>query len=115
MMTIGETFMRRRTSVRLLRKCSAATLVELLFVVAIIAILASIAIPSFTSAIKKAQMSGTASTKRELVRTPHLDLSTNIPVVPAEEFSVNVYTDEGRPHRGERSKPVRVSGFQDAF
>src|SRR5437763_16981280 len=45
---------------------SAFTLIELLVVIAIIAILAALAVPALTSALKKAQMSGTMNNARQL-------------------------------------------------
>ena len=42
------------------------TLIELLVVIAIIAILAALAVPALTSALKKAQMSGTMNNARQL-------------------------------------------------
>jgi prepilin-type N-terminal cleavage/methylation domain-containing protein len=48
------------------RTSSAFTLIELLVVIAIIAILAALAVPALTSALKKAQMSGTMNNARQL-------------------------------------------------
>jgi prepilin-type N-terminal cleavage/methylation domain-containing protein len=49
------------------RECvSAFTLIELLVVIAIIAILAALAVPALTSALAKAQMSGTMNNARQL-------------------------------------------------
>ena len=45
---------------------SGFTLIELLVVIAIIAILAALAVPALTSALKKAQMSGTMNNLRQL-------------------------------------------------
>ncbi|HEU0210123.1 MAG TPA: prepilin-type N-terminal cleavage/methylation domain-containing protein, partial [Candidatus Udaeobacter sp.] len=45
---------------------SGFTLIELLVVIAIIAILAALAVPALTSALKKAQMSGTMNNARQL-------------------------------------------------
>jgi prepilin-type N-terminal cleavage/methylation domain-containing protein len=45
---------------------SAFTLIELLVVIAIIAILAALAVPALTSALKKAQLSGTMNNGRQL-------------------------------------------------
>src|SRR5436190_167689 len=45
---------------------SAFTLIELLVVIAIIAILAALAVPALTSALAKAQMSGTMNNGRQL-------------------------------------------------
>ena len=45
---------------------SAFTLIELLVVIAIIAILAALAVPALTSALEKAQMTGTMNNARQL-------------------------------------------------
>src|SRR5437867_6353563 len=45
---------------------SAFTLIELLVVIAIIAILAALAVPALTSALTKAQMTGTMNNMRQL-------------------------------------------------
>src|SRR3989440_12005211 len=45
---------------------SAFTLIELLVVIAIIAILAALAVPALTSALTKAQMTGTMNNCRQL-------------------------------------------------
>jgi prepilin-type N-terminal cleavage/methylation domain-containing protein len=47
-------------------RISAFTLIELLVVIAIIAILAALAVPALTSALAKAQMSGTMNNARQL-------------------------------------------------
>jgi prepilin-type N-terminal cleavage/methylation domain-containing protein len=47
-------------------KSPAFTLIELLVVIAIIAILAALAVPALTSALKKAQMTGTMNNGRQL-------------------------------------------------
>jgi prepilin-type N-terminal cleavage/methylation domain-containing protein len=47
-------------------RISAFTLIELLVVIAIIAILAALAVPALTSALAKAQMSGTMNNGRQL-------------------------------------------------
>jgi prepilin-type N-terminal cleavage/methylation domain-containing protein len=47
-------------------RISAFTLIELLVVIAIIAILAALAVPALTSALAKAQMSGTSNNARQL-------------------------------------------------
>jgi prepilin-type N-terminal cleavage/methylation domain-containing protein len=47
-------------------RVSAFTLIELLVVIAIIAILAALAVPALTSALAKAQMSGTMNNGRQL-------------------------------------------------
>ena len=49
-----------------LTKPSAFTLIELLVVIAIIAILAALAVPALTSALAKAQMTGTMNNARQL-------------------------------------------------
>jgi prepilin-type N-terminal cleavage/methylation domain-containing protein len=52
--------------IRINRSSSAFTLIELLVVMAIIAILAALAVPALTSALKKAQMTGTMNNGRQL-------------------------------------------------
>src|SRR5882757_8744561 len=47
-------------------RISAFTLIELLVVIAIIAILAALAVPALTSALAKAQMTGTMNNARQL-------------------------------------------------
>src|SRR6266436_1776503 len=47
-------------------RISAFTLIELLVVIAIIAILAALAVPALTSALSKAQLSGTMNNARQL-------------------------------------------------
>src|SRR2546421_3795178 len=47
-------------------RVSAFTLIELLVVIAIIAILAALAVPALTSALKKAQMTGTMNNAHQL-------------------------------------------------
>ena len=47
-------------------RISAFTLIELLVVIAIIAILAALAVPALTSALAKAQMTGTMNNERQL-------------------------------------------------
>ena len=49
-----------------LKKLSAFTLIELLVVIAIIAILAALAVPALTSALSKAQQTGTMNNARQL-------------------------------------------------
>ena len=49
-----------------IKKTSAFTLIELLVVIAIIAILAALAVPALTSALAKAQLTGTMNNGREL-------------------------------------------------
>jgi prepilin-type N-terminal cleavage/methylation domain-containing protein len=51
---------------KLNKTSSAFTLIELLVVIAIIAILAALAVPALTSALAKAQMSGTMNNARQL-------------------------------------------------
>jgi prepilin-type N-terminal cleavage/methylation domain-containing protein len=48
------------------KSSSAFTLIELLVVIAIIAILAALAVPALTSALAKAQMTGTMNNERQL-------------------------------------------------
>ena len=48
------------------KNSSAFTLIELLVVIAIIAILAALAVPALTSALAKAQMTGTMNNERQL-------------------------------------------------
>ena len=52
--------------IKLTRPFTAFTLIELLVVIAIIAILAALAVPALTSALKKAQMTGTMNNGRQL-------------------------------------------------
>ena len=52
--------------IKLTKPFSAFTLIELLVVIAIIAILAALAVPALTSALKKAQMTGTMNNGRQL-------------------------------------------------
>ena len=52
--------------IKLNKSWSAFTLIELLVVIAIIAILAALAVPALTSALKKAQMTGTMNNGRQL-------------------------------------------------
>src|SRR6266481_1222302 len=47
-------------------RVSAFTLIELLVVIAIIAILAALAVPALTSALSKAQQTGTMNNARQL-------------------------------------------------
>jgi prepilin-type N-terminal cleavage/methylation domain-containing protein len=51
---------------RINKTSSAFTLIELLVVIAIIAILAALAVPALTSALAKAQMTGTMNNERQL-------------------------------------------------
>ena len=51
---------------KLRERVSAFTLIELLVVIAIIAILAALAVPALTSALSKAQMTGTMNNARQL-------------------------------------------------
>jgi prepilin-type N-terminal cleavage/methylation domain-containing protein len=60
---------RRKNKIRMKinrKPSSAFTLIELLVVIAIIAILAALAVPALTSALSKAQMSGTMNNERQL-------------------------------------------------
>ena len=50
------------------------TLIELLVVIAIIAILAALAVPALTSALKKAQMTGTMNNAHQLYLGTHLGM-----------------------------------------
>src|SRR6266576_7134430 len=52
--------------IKLNKFLSAFTLIELLVVIAIIAILAALAVPALTSALTKAQMTGTMNNCRQL-------------------------------------------------
>jgi prepilin-type N-terminal cleavage/methylation domain-containing protein len=52
--------------IKINRPSSAFTLIELLVVIAIIAILAALAVPALTSALAKAQMTGTMNNERQL-------------------------------------------------
>jgi len=52
--------------IKLTKPFSAFTLIELLVVIAIIAILAALAVPALTSALKKAQMTGTMNNAHQL-------------------------------------------------
>src|SRR5436309_8050634 len=52
--------------IKLKKITSAFTLIELLVVIAIIAILAALAVPALTSALKKAQMTGTMNNAHQL-------------------------------------------------
>jgi len=52
--------------IKINKSSSAFTLIELLVVIAIIAILAALAVPALTSALKKAQMTGTMNNGRQL-------------------------------------------------
>ena len=52
--------------IKINKPTSAFTLIELLVVIAIIAILAALAVPALTSALKKAQMTGTMNNGRQL-------------------------------------------------
>src|SRR5438128_9220513 len=51
---------------RINKTSSAFTLIELLVVIAIIAILAALAVPALTSALAKAQQTGTMNNARQL-------------------------------------------------
>ena len=55
-----------QTTMKINKTSSAFTLIELLVVIAIIAILAALAVPALTSALAKAQMSGTMNNARQL-------------------------------------------------
>jgi len=54
------------TLIKQRERISAFTLIELLVVIAIIAILAALAVPALTSALAKAQMTGTSNNARQL-------------------------------------------------
>src|SRR6188508_1597802 len=58
----NKTHMKIKTN----KSSSAFTLIELLVVIAIIAILAALAVPALTSALAKAQMTGTMNNERQL-------------------------------------------------
>src|SRR5213075_1930742 len=58
---------KNKTRMKINRKLSSAfTLIELLVVIAIIAILAALAVPALTSALAKAQLTGTMNNARQL-------------------------------------------------
>jgi prepilin-type N-terminal cleavage/methylation domain-containing protein len=63
-----RTTQKRKTQMKIKTKkfFSAFTLIELLVVIAIIAILAALAVPALTSALNKAQMTGTMNNARQL-------------------------------------------------
>src|SRR4029453_1381293 len=52
--------------IKLTKPSSAFTLIELLVVIAIIAILAALAVPALTSALAKAQQTGTMNNARQV-------------------------------------------------
>src|SRR5437899_12487051 len=52
--------------IKLNKPFTAFTLIELLVVIAIIAILAALAVPALTSALAKAQMTGTMNNERQV-------------------------------------------------
>src|SRR5439155_5233769 len=52
--------------IKINKPSSAFTLIELLVVIAIIAILAALAVPALTSALAKAQMTGTMNNARQM-------------------------------------------------
>jgi prepilin-type N-terminal cleavage/methylation domain-containing protein len=56
----------KQTPMKINKTSSAFTLIELLVVIAIIAILAALAVPALTSALAKAQMTGTMNNARQL-------------------------------------------------
>ena len=56
----------KQTPMKINKTSSAFTLIELLVVIAIIAILAALAVPALTSALAKAQMSGTMNNARQM-------------------------------------------------
>jgi len=56
----------KQTPMKINKTSSAFTLIELLVVIAIIAILAALAVPALTSALAKAQMTGTMNNERQL-------------------------------------------------
>jgi prepilin-type N-terminal cleavage/methylation domain-containing protein len=56
----------KQTPMKMNKTSSAFTLIELLVVIAIIAILAALAVPALTSALAKAQMTGTMNNARQL-------------------------------------------------
>jgi prepilin-type N-terminal cleavage/methylation domain-containing protein len=55
-----------KMKIKINKPSSAFTLIELLVVIAIIAILAALAVPALTSALNKAQMTGTMNNARQL-------------------------------------------------
>jgi len=52
--------------IKLIKRFTAFTLIELLVVIAIIAILAALAVPALTSALAKAQLTGTMNNARQV-------------------------------------------------
>ena len=56
----------KQTPMKINKNSSGFTLIELLVVIAIIAILAALAVPALTSALNKAQMTGTMNNARQL-------------------------------------------------
>ena len=52
--------------IKIIKPFSAFTLIELLVVIAIIAILAALAVPALTSALAKAQLTGTMNNERQV-------------------------------------------------
>jgi prepilin-type N-terminal cleavage/methylation domain-containing protein len=56
----------KQTAMKINKTSSAFTLIELLVVIAIIAILAALAVPALTSALAKAQLTGTMNNERQL-------------------------------------------------
>src|SRR6266436_954927 len=56
----------QQMKIKINKSSSAFTLIELLVVIAIIAILAALAVPALTSALAKAQQTGTMNNARQL-------------------------------------------------
>jgi prepilin-type N-terminal cleavage/methylation domain-containing protein len=105
-------------------RVSAFTLIELLVVIAIIAILAALAVPALTSALAKAQMSGTMNNARQLYLAQFQmsndgaatgDASSawpgNLPTVPgALDVYINVLLGKGYLKGGDVLKLMNAPG-----
>jgi prepilin-type N-terminal cleavage/methylation domain-containing protein len=64
--TLRTTHRKNQMKIRLKKPLTAFTLIELLVVIAIIAILAALAVPALTSALAKAQLTGTMNNERQI-------------------------------------------------